>query len=152
MKLSARSRYGARLLLDLAQHGQGRPVHLTEVATREELPVKFLEQIAIPLRQAGLLTSVRGPKGGYLLARPPAEISLAEVVAVLEGEELTDCLADAGRCRRVGTCLTRRVWQEAGRAFYDKLRSISLADLLNQGREFPEENGHVQPRGPGAFQ
>lgn len=113
-------------------------MHLTEVARREGLPLKFLEQIAIPLRQAGLLMSVRGPKGGYLLARPPKEISLAEVVGLLEGEELTDCLTDAQSCHRAGSCPTRRVWQEAGQAFYDKLKSITLADLLQPGREFSE--------------
>ncbi len=143
MKLSARSRYGARLLLDVARHGQNRPVHLTEVARREELPLKFLEQIAIPLRQAGVLKSVRGPKGGYLLARPPTEISLAEVVRLLEGEELIDCLADASLCHRVGTCPTRRVWQEAGQAFYDKLQSITLADLLTPGQGLWEDTGDV---------
>jgi nitrogen fixation NifU-like protein len=133
MRLSTRSRYGARLLLDLAQHQDAGPVHLTEVAQRQELPLKYLEQIIIPLRKAGIIQSVRGPKGGHLLARPPEDIRLAEVVSLLEeGDCLADCVAQVDACRRAPGCVTRLVWQEAGRALYDKLHSITLADLVKQ--------------------
>jgi Rrf2 family protein len=133
MRLSTRSRYGARLLLDMAQHGHAGPVHLSQVAQRQGISVKYLEQIAIPLKKAKILKSVRGPKGGHLLARPPEEISLAEVVGLLEaGESLVDCAEHPGVCERSSCCATRLVWQEAAEAMYDKLRTISLADLMNK--------------------
>jgi Rrf2 family protein len=133
MRLSTRSRYGARLLLDMAQHYHSGPLHLSQVAQRQGISVKYLEQIAIPLKKAKIIKSVRGPKGGHLLARPPEDIHLAEVVAVLEeGETLADCADAPGLCERSSCCATRLVWQEAAQAMYDKLRTISLADLVKK--------------------
>lgn len=133
MKLSTRSRYGARLLLDMAQHYQQGPIQLGEIAKRQEISVKYLEQIIIPLKRANYVLSVRGPKGGHSLARPPEEITLGEIVALLEeGSSLARCSEHADVCSRSGTCLTRLVWQEAAQALFDKLSSITLADLAQR--------------------
>ncbi len=142
MRLSTRSRYGARLLLDLAQHAEEGPIHLVEVAQRQQLPLKYLEQIASQLKKAGLMKSVRGPKGGYVLGRAPEEIGLAEVVSLLEeGECLTDCVANADTCERADICATRLVWQEAGQALYDRLRRITLADLVTRSATLQTRKG-----------
>ncbi len=133
MKLSTRSRYGARLLLDMAQHYDQGPIQLGEIAKRQDISVKYLEQIIIPLKRAKYVLSVRGPKGGHFLARPPEEITLAEIVALLEeGPTLVECSDHAEVCGRSATCLTRLVWKEAAQAMFDKLASITLADLIQQ--------------------
>ena len=132
MKLSTKSRYGTRLMLDMAQHYQDGPIHLAQVAQRQGISVKYLEQIIIPLKKADYIRSVRGPKGGHTLARAPEEITVGEIVALLEeGTSLVECSHNAKACERSQTCLTRWLWNEAGRAMFDKLYSITLADVMN---------------------
>jgi Rrf2 family protein len=145
MKLSTRSRYGTRLLLDMAQHYNQGPVQLGDIARRQDISVKYLEQIIIPLKKAHFIDTLRGPKGGYILARPPAEITVAEIVALLEnGISLVDCTERAEPCQRADTCVTRLVWKEASQAIFNTLKSISLADLLEKARlTAPKELSHV---------
>ncbi len=132
MKLSAKSRYGTRLMLDMAQHYKEGPIHLAQVATRQGISVKYLEQIIIPLKKADYIRSVRGPKGGHALALAPEEITVGEIVALLEdGTSLVECAHNDKVCERFQTCLTRGLWKEAGRALFDKLYSITLADVMN---------------------
>ena len=138
MKLSTRSRYGTRLMLDLAQHYHQGPMHLSTIALRQGISVKYLEQIIIPLKKAKYIQSVRGPKGGHVLARPPEEISVGEIVALLEeGASLAECSFNPKVCDRSSICQTRYVWQEAAQAMFDKLNSITLADLLKTGKRRP---------------
>ena len=135
MKLSTRSRYGTRLLLDMAQHYNQGPIQLGDIAKRQDISVKYLEQIIIPLKKAHLVESVRGPKGGHILARPPQEINLAEIVALLEESgSLAECSENAGICGRADTCPTRPIWKEASQAMFDKLKSVTLADLVEKAR------------------
>jgi len=142
MKLSTKSRYGTRLMLDMAQHYDDGPVHLATVAKRQGISVKYLEQIIIPLKKANYIQSVRGPKGGHQLARPPEEITVGEIVAVLEkGTTLTECSDNDGSCERSSTCLTRRLWKEAAQAMFDKLDSITLADVLKMDDPGPSGQG-----------
>lgn len=130
MKLSTRSRYGTRLLVDMARHFSQGPIHLSDIARRQGVSVKYLEQIIIPLKKAGLVQSVRGPKGGHQLARPPAEITVAEIVSVLEdGLNLVECTERPEVCERAEICPTRIVWAEATQAMLARLKSITLADL-----------------------
>jgi Rrf2 family transcriptional regulator, iron-sulfur cluster assembly transcription factor len=131
MKLSTKSRYGTRLMLDMAQHYGDGPVHLGTVARRQGISVKYLEQIIIPLKKANYIQSVRGPKGGHQLAKPPEEITVGEIVALLEeGTTLAECADNPMSCERSPDCATRTLWQEAAQAMFDKLQSITLADLL----------------------
>ena len=135
MKLSTRSRYGTRLLLDMAQHYNQGPIQLGDIAKRQDISVKYLEQIIIPLKKAHLVESVRGPKGGHILARPPQEINLAEIVALLEESgSLAECSEHAEICRRADSCPTRPIWKEASQAMFDKLKSVTLADLVEKAR------------------
>lgn len=131
MKLSTRSRYGTRMIMDLAQrYGQGT-VQLGEIASRQKISLKYLEQIIRPLKQAGLIKSFRGAKGGHVLNRPPEEVTVGEVVALLEGgKTLVTCDQEPEVCARVDTCVTRHIWQEAAAAMYERLSAITFADLL----------------------
>ena len=131
MKLSTRSRYGTRMMLDLAQHYDKGPVRIAEIAKRQDMPVKYLEQLIIPLKQGNFIQSVRGPKGGHLLARPPEEITVGQIVKALEsGIELAGCIKNPGECERAGRCLTRGIWEDASKAMYDKLNSMTLSRML----------------------
>ena len=131
MKLTTRSRYGTRMLLDMAQRYNNGPVQIGEIAKRQGISVKYLEQLIIPLKKAGYVTSVRGPKGGHMLAKDPSEISIGEIVHLLEGGfQLTDCLVSPGKCDRSEQCPTRVMWAEATEAMRQRLNQSSLADLL----------------------
>ena len=131
MKLSAKTRYGARLLLDLARHHGQTPVRIEDIAKRQEISVKFLEQIIRPLKKASLVKSTRGPKGGHALAKAPEEISLGEIVQALESSPvLTDCVDDDDLCARASECGIRMAWREATSVLFDKLNSITITDLL----------------------
>ncbi len=133
MKLSTRSRYGTRLMLDMAEHYDDGPIHLMKIAQRQGISVKYLEQIIIPLKKAQYIKSLRGPKGGHVLAKPPEEITVGEIVALLEeGDSLVECSQNAEVCERSSVCPTRQVWREAAAAMFAKLDSVTLADLLNR--------------------
>jgi len=117
-------------MVDMAQHYKQGPIQLGDIAKRQDISVKYLEQIIIPLKKAKYVESIRGPKGGHLLTRPPEKITVAEIVALLEeGASLSDCSESTEVCARAEFCPTRLVWKEAAEAMYDKLQSITLADL-----------------------
>jgi Rrf2 family transcriptional regulator, iron-sulfur cluster assembly transcription factor len=131
MKLSTKSRYGTRMILDLAQHhGQGA-IQLGEIAKRQNISLKYLEQIIRPLKKADYVKSFRGAKGGHMLNKQPDEISVGEVVALLEGgDTLVHCDKDPETCDRKDSCLTRYLWMEAAKAMYERLATITFADLM----------------------
>lgn len=130
MKLSTRSRYGTRMLLDIAENSNGKPVSVSEVSKRLGVSVKYLEQLIRPLKRGGYLDSVRGPKGGHMLTRPPSEITVGEVVRLLEGGiNLTECVADEDACSRSDSCSVRNVWVEATKAMNGILDSITLSQI-----------------------
>lgn len=135
MKLSTRGRYGTRMMLDLAQHqGQG-PVQIGDIAKRQDISVKYLEQLIIPLKKAKYITSVRGPRGGHMLAVSPEKITVGEIVKILEGGiDLTDCIANPDLCPRSVHCVTRDIWAEATQAMYDKLNAITLSKMIEMGK------------------
>jgi Rrf2 family iron-sulfur cluster assembly transcriptional regulator len=131
MKLSTRSRYGTRMMLDLAQHYDEGPIRISDIANRQDISVKYLEQLIIPLKSTHLIKSARGPKGGHMLARSPEEITVGEIVKVLEGGiDLVDCIENPEECDRSNGCLTRGVWKEATKAMYDKLNSTTLSNMI----------------------
>jgi Rrf2 family iron-sulfur cluster assembly transcriptional regulator len=142
MKLSTKSRYGTRLMLDIALHGDNGPIHLANVAKRQGISVKYLEQIIIPLKKAQYVKSVRGPKGGHILAKPPEEITVGEIVALLEeGASFVECSDNASVCQRSETCITRPLWKEAAQAMFAQLKSITLADLVKRYKAQGEGQG-----------
>ena len=136
VKLSTRSRYGTRLILDLAEHyGQGF-IQLHEIADRQGISLKYLEQMIIPLRKAGYVKSTRGAGGGYKLAKPPEKISVGEIVTLLEGsDQITECSARPETCERSEECLTRSLWIESASSMYGRLNSVTLSNVLESGKK-----------------
>jgi len=133
MKLSTRSRYGTRMMVDLAQHYNEGPVQAGEIAKRQDISVKYLEQLLIPLKVAKFIKSVRGPKGGHMLALSPDEITIGQIVRILEGGiDLSGCVEDSDTCNRSAECLTRGIWESTTKAMNDKLNSITLSDVIKQ--------------------
>jgi len=131
LKLSTRSRYGTRMMADIAKHYDEGPVQIGSIAQRQDVSVKYLEQLIIPLKKSGFIKSVRGSKGGHMLSRPPDEITVGEIVRVLEGGiDLTGCIQEAGSCERSSSCLVRKVWEEASKAMYETLYSKYLTDII----------------------
>ena len=136
MKISTKIRYGARALLELASHYGEGPIELKEIAKKENISLKYLEQVIIPFRTAGLVKSVRGFKGGYSLAKPPSEICLNDVVEILEGPvNLIECLKDPKVCQKSSSCVTRDIWMEVSEAINRIFYSITLEEMVNRKRE-----------------
>jgi Rrf2 family iron-sulfur cluster assembly transcriptional regulator len=137
MRLSTKAQYAVRALVDLSLHSEGRPVALREISRREEIPLNYLEQLFLRLKKGHIIESVRGPGGGYLLARDSAEISISDIVATVE-EPLNpvSCLDEAeGPCSRGNRCVTRNVWKGLGERIRGFLDSISLDELTREARE-----------------
>lgn len=132
MKLSTRSRYGFRAALELAvEYGKG-PLQIKIIAEREGISNKYLEQLIAILKSSGLVRSVRGPKGGYMLAKAPHLVKLSQVFEVLEGPLVTvECVDHLDFCPRCTDCVTRQVWTEMQRAMLDVLESKTLQDLVD---------------------
>lgn len=131
-----RSDYGARAVIDLAQHFNQGPIQSADIAARQAIPEAYLEQLLTTLRKSGLIRSTRGPHGGHELARPPAEIRFADVIKALEGPLLPlDCLEDATACGLSRTCGMREVWQEVVEATHRILESTTIEDLVERQRE-----------------
>ena len=119
MKLSTRSRYGTRILVDLARHNSQGPVQIGEISKRQDISVKYL------------VSSVRGPKGGHLLAKKPDEITLGQIVRLFEGQsDLVECVSRPEKCSMSDDCQVRLAWQDATRVLYEKLDATTIADLL----------------------
>lgn len=134
MHLSTRSRYGLRIVLDVALHQADGPVKVSDIALRQNISHKYMEKLIIQLKTGDFLKSVRGCKGGILLARPESEITAGDLVRVLEGKQaLTDC-SDPGRrctpCQRTRGCPAQRLWAEASAALFGTLDNITMADVL----------------------
>ena len=140
MKLSARSRYASRILLELARHKGSSPMSAATLSQHTGVSVQFVEQILKPLKQCGLTRSVRGAAGGHRLARPAEDITLGEVVRLMEGGiMLTVCCGEqANDCPRKEGCLTRSAWVKVSQNLEQELDAISLATLLHSDRVCPE--------------
>jgi len=133
MKLSTRSRYGARILVDLARHNDDGPVQIGEISKRQDISVKYLEQLIRPLKQASMVNSVRGPKGGHMLAKKPEDITLGQIVRLFEGQtELVECISNPEQCNMADDCQVRLAWKEATRVLYEKLDSTTISDLIQE--------------------
>jgi Rrf2 family protein len=136
MKLSTRARYGVRLMLELGLKRDQGQVFLKEIAREESISEKYLSLIIIPLKAAGLVKATRGAHGGYTLARPSSEITLKEIVDVLEGGTcLVDCVKDPASCPRSDTCASRDLWTILSNGISDTLGSYTLEDLVRKSRE-----------------
>jgi Rrf2 family protein len=137
MQVSTRGRYALRAMVDLALHGKDEPVLRRDIAARQEISADYVAQLFRQLRMAGLVEGVKGPGGGYQLARDPATISAGDVVRAVEGPiAVTSCarLDEDPRCPRVEDCVTRAVWLEVSQAVAHVLDSITLQRLRDQAQ------------------
>lgn len=136
MRLTTRGRYAVTAMLDLALHGQKKPISLADISQRQEISLSYLEQLFAKLRQNNLVTSVRGPGGGYRLNRPGSQINVAEIIdAVNESVDATNC-AGKGNCQAGEVCLTHHLWDRLSEKIHNFLSDITLDELT--------ETQHVQ--------
>lgn len=133
MKISTKGRYGLRAMIDLASHGRSStPVFLSEIARRQDVSEKYLEHIFSALQKGGIVKAQRGRKGGYLLNRAADQITLNDIISVLEGPcgNLVDCVNDVNACSKTGTCVTREIWALLGNKIEELLSEYTLASLV----------------------
>ncbi|WP_243545328.1 RrF2 family transcriptional regulator [Pseudodesulfovibrio tunisiensis] len=134
MRITTRSRYATRMVIDIALHCDEGPVQIGDIARRQNISVKYLEKLIRELRKAGLIRSRRGPQGGHMLARPASEITVGDIVRVLEcppDSDGCDCAEKVcGTCSRAGECITRGIWIETARGMYEKLDSYVIGNLV----------------------
>ena len=140
MMLTTKTRFGTTAVFDVAYNTSGLPIHVREVAQRQEIPIKYLEQIFHKLKKADFIKSERGPSGGYTLTKDPSEITVRDIVsAVEESLDLVYCIgSDNGKgngCHRVKQCVTRPVWQEASKRINDYFDSVTISDLCENAEK-----------------
>ena len=132
MKISTRGRYGLRILFELALHSDGPPRMVKDIATAQAISPKYLSRLIIDLRKARLVKSVRGAKGGYKLARFPSDITLLEIVEIMEGRiALHDCVREPDASRRKADCATRQVWSELNEHIRQWMAAVTLQTFLD---------------------
>ena len=130
MKLSTRSRYGTRILIELAKQTATDPMPVSRISQNQGIPVKYMEQLIRKLKSAGFIDSVRGAKGGHTLAKDPGTITLAKIVRLFEGQsDLVECVSAPKVCDKANTCQVRTAWKNATEALYKELAGVSIADL-----------------------
>ena len=140
MKLSTKGRYGVKAMVDLAIHYGGEPVSIKSISERQGISEYYLEQLFSPLRKSGLINSIRGAQGGYVLSRIPKEITVAEIMEVLEGPiEISNCL-DEKSCNNVDCCATRLLWAKIKESIDSVTKSTSLQDILD---DYNNMNGRI---------
>jgi Rrf2 family protein len=133
MKISKRTRYGLRMMIELALNDGKGSLNLTEIAAREEISLKYLSQIIIPLKSTGLVQSTRGSAGGYTLAKPAESITVRDILAALEGEmDIVECVEDPSQCERNAFCTARGVWSRLNESITQVLSSMNLKGLAQE--------------------
>lgn len=132
MKISTKGRYALRLMLDLATYNTGEPVSIKDIAKRQQISEKYLEQIIAVLNKAGFVRSVRGAQGGYVLKKDPKEYTVGMILRQTEGDlSPVSCIGDEGTpCERKGTCVTVRIYEKINDAVSGVVDHITLSDLL----------------------
>lgn len=132
MKLTTKGRYAVTAMLDLALHYEQNAVTLSDIAKRQGISLSYLEQLFAKLRRNGLVDSIRGPGGGYNLAKKPHQISVAEIIiAINENIDATRCAGEQN-CAGEERCLTHQLWEDLSGRIHDFLKGITLADLVSQ--------------------
>ena len=131
MKISTKGRYGLRILLDLALHGQETPRLMKDIALSQQISEKYISRLILPLNEAGFVTSFRGAKGGLKLAKAPKEITLLEIVEAMEGRiAVVDCVFDKDFCPKSESCSACKIWSSLNKKIRKQMNEITLKDLL----------------------
>ena len=140
MKLSTKGRYGVKAMVDLAIHYSGSPVSIKSISQRQNISEYYLEQLFSSLRKAKLIKSIRGAQGGYILNRQPEDITVSDIIEVLEGPiEISDCL-DGVTCNNVDCCATRLLWKKIKTSIDEVTNSVTLKDIVEDYKAMKEKN------------
>ena len=140
MKLSTKGRYGVKAMVDLAIHYGNSPVSIKTISERQSISEYYLEQLFSPLRKAGLIKSIRGAQGGYVLNREPKDITVADVMNVLEGPvEIAECI-EGNECDNVDFCATRLLWEKIKNSIDEVMENITLQDIVDDYINMKEES------------
>ena len=135
MKISTKGRYGLRAVIDIAIHGENEPVSLSDIAIRQDISMSYLEQLIAKLRQAHIVTSVRGAKGGYSLAASRDKISVGDILRTLEGDlapvNCSEVTENGVPCKESDQCITKIVWKRIGDSINHAVDNLMLSDLLD---------------------
>jgi Rrf2 family cysteine metabolism transcriptional repressor len=143
MKLSTKGSYGVRMMIDLASHYGGGPVLLREIARRQGISEKYLSNLINPLKATGLIEATRGLHGGYVLGKPPAEITMRDIVQAVEGPMcLVDCVVKPASCSRTPFCIARDLWMETADAIGQVLEKYTLADMVERQKTKGDTAAH----------
>lgn len=146
MKLSTRGRYGLRAMIDLADYSEEMPQSIACIAARQSISDSYLEQLMAKLRKAGLVTSIRGAQGGYVLAKPGNQISVGDILRTLEGDlSPVDCIGLKGEksCGDSGFCVTRTVWKRIDDSIQNAVDTMFLSELVAENRAMRKKCGNV---------
>ena len=141
MKISTKGRYALRMMLELAQNENNKPMPIKEISEKQNLSDKYLEQIISVLNKAGYVKSVRGPQGGYQLVKSPKDYTVGMILRLIEGSLApVECLEfEENTCPRKAGCVTVKVWEKINQAVNDVVDHITLEDLLQWKEEMPED-------------
>jgi Rrf2 family iron-sulfur cluster assembly transcriptional regulator len=139
MRLSTKSRYGVRAIFDIAYHSEGLETQVKDISRRQGISPRYIEQIFQKLKRAGIIGSKRGPSGGYFLSKKDDEITIGEIIRITEGTlDPVACLnpeSPSQSCDKVGKCVTRLIWNEAGNRLKEYFDSVSVKDLCTMAQE-----------------
>ncbi len=145
MKISTKSRYGTRAMMDIALHGDTGPSMLKDIAERQDISPKYLDHILSSLRKAGLVKNIRGKGGGYTLTRPAYDINMKDIIMAVEGSLApVECVDNPDLCNRVRMCSTRDVWAKMKEAMEDVLAATTLQNLIeNQNKKIGPPTDYI---------
>ena len=142
MKISTKGRYGLRILMDLALHQSEKPRLIRDIAKSQQISEKYISRLVIALRKAGMIRSVRGVNGGFHIAMKPEEITLLDVIEVMEGPlSIVDCVSAPGKCVHSVNCAPREIWSKLNDNIRDLMRQTTLADILESYKKQNARNG-----------
>jgi Rrf2 family cysteine metabolism transcriptional repressor len=151
MRLSTRGEYASRAMLELSLHWPQRFLHIRDISSAQHIPERFLEQILLLLKRAGYLRSRKGPKGGYVLAKPPSQITVAEVIRVMDGPLAPiDCVSVTAHevCPLEGSCGLRWLWKDVRDSVAGILERTTFAQVARRARRVPAAGGRRSRAGP----
>lgn len=144
MKLSTKGRYGLRAMVDLASYCEEAPVSISAISTRQDLSVTYLEQLLAKLRKAGLVKSIRGAQGGYVLTKDAKEISVGDILRALEGDlapvKCAELTKEEGGCSGSKYCVTKLVWQRINDSIEDTVNNMWLSELVEDSRRIESQS------------
>ena len=144
MKLSTKGRYGVRAMVELASNYGGAPVSIKTISKKENLSEYYLEQLFSPLRRANIIRSIRGAQGGYVLCKPPSEITVGDIMTILEGPiEIADCI-DGIECDSSDCCATKVVWEKIKNSIDSVMNSITLQDIMDDYKAIKDKKSGIK--------